>query len=103
MGTRRGTFPLRSRSRRISDWGVGPVARDVSFVANAKVLWTLGTQPSQSLTLVRTRGLVSVTLTAGNAAGAGFFGAHGICMVSPEAFAARPSRRATTGPASNTS
>ncbi len=87
MAIRRGAFRARG-SRRISDWGVGPLARDLIIATTGTFLWTLGTTPSQNLTVVRTRGLVAVRLIGADAAGSGFFGAHGICMVNEDAFAA---------------
>ena len=87
MATRRGGFRAPRVSRRISDWGVGPQARDTSLSGSVTVLWTTGTSPSQNLTVVRTRGLVAATQVLSGAIGDGFFGAHGICMVNEDAFA----------------
>ena len=83
--TRRGGFP--PRSRRTTDWGIGPEAVAVAFSATGKVLWSSGTTPAQNLTLVRTRGLFTINLFSVGAIGDGFAGAVGIYMMTEDAFA----------------
>ena len=74
--------------RRVVDWGLGPCNQNDSITSTGKHLWTQGISPSQNLTLIRTRGFVQVVLLSVGAAGDGFLGAHGICMVTEDAFAA---------------
>ena len=81
----RGGYP--ARSRRIRDWGVGPRAGDEAVGASGKLLWTEGSVSGTNCTIIRTRGLVTVLLKTAAAAGDGFFGAHGIYMMTEDAFA----------------
>ena len=81
---RRGFQP---RSRRTVDWGIGPSTIGASTSVFGNLLWATGTSPTQNLTVVRTRGLVTVTLTAAASAGDGFKGAHGIFMMTDASFA----------------
>ncbi len=77
----------RAPSRRIRDWGVGPSSQNQAISATGKTLWTTGTTSSQNLTVIRTRGLVSIYLQTVAAIGDGFRGAHGIYMMTEDAFA----------------
>ncbi len=83
--TRRGGFQARG-PRRIVDWGLGPQATEEAISATGKTLWTVGTTPSQNLTVIRTRGLVSIYLLTATGVGDGFAGAHGIYMMTEDAF-----------------
>ena len=83
--TRRGGFP--PRSRRISDWGLGPASVNGSISASGKLLWSLATTPSQNLTLIRTRGEITYYLSAATAAVEGYQIASGIYMMTEDAFA----------------
>jgi len=80
-------FPPRSRSKRLTSWEIGPEANDLGASANATVLWTNGIVGSQPVTIIRTRGMAHVYLTAATAIGDGFAGALGIGIVSADAFA----------------
>ena len=82
--TRRGGFPPR-RAKNLT-WGLGPQGAGQLLTVTGKTLWTTGTTPSQELTLMRTRGFVSVTQQSATAIGDGFFGAHGIYMMTEDAF-----------------
>ncbi len=84
MTIRRSRF--QPRSQRIKDWGTGP-STSHDHTATGKILWTTGTTPSQNLTLIRTRGHVQAILKTAAAAGDGFTGAHGIYMMTEDAFA----------------
>ncbi len=85
---RRGSRQLiPGRSARIKDWGLGPSILGGSLSSTGKLLWATGTAPSQNLTVIRTRGLVQVVLTASDIAAGGFAGAHGIYMMTEDAFA----------------
>ncbi len=89
MGFRRNAsrFPQRSgSSRRNTDWGVGPAVDNQTISASGKLLWNLGTTPGINFTVIRTRGTVTVGLQSGGV-GAGFIGAHGIYMMTEDAFA----------------
>ena len=86
MARQRG-FP--SRSRRGTDWGVGPGGSGVTaLVATGSTVLGAGiTLTSLALTVVRTRGLFHCFLDGVLAAdGDGFFGAVGIGLVSTAAF-----------------
>ena len=87
MTTPRRGFQSRA-PRRIVDWGLGPAVAVESFTVASTSIWTLGTTPSQNLTVVRTRGIAHVILTAAAAIGDGFNGAFGIYMMTEDAFAA---------------
>ena len=86
MATRPRGFQRRSPSR-IRDWGLGPAAAQVALNTSGKVLWTDGTTPAQNLTVIRTRGIVTVHMLTASAALSGFKGAHGIYMMTEDAFA----------------
>ena len=86
MASPRRGFQARS-PRRIVDWGLGPAAVTQNASATGKVLWSLGTSPQQNLTVVRTRGHVTVMLQIAGGVGEGFSGAHGIYMMTEDAFA----------------
>ena len=89
MAFRRNVSQRPSRSsRRPTDWGVGPAVANQAIASSGKLLWTTGIVVTASKrTLVRTRGLVtSMLLTAGTPS-AGYFGAHGIYMMTEDAFA----------------
>ena len=85
MTIRRGGFQARG-PRRTTDWGVGPAATDEALTVTGKTLWTTATAPSDNFTLIRTRGYVSVTMNSAGAALDGFVGAHGIYMMTEDAF-----------------
>ena len=87
MTIRRGGFQPRGQTRRITDWGLGPAAFDEQITGSGKTLWSQGTTPSTNLTVIRTRGIVSVYRVSGVAVGDGFSGAHGIYMMTEDAFA----------------
>ena len=88
----RSGFPRRfptSKSRRLTDWGIGPEARDGSLGSTTSVLWSTGVTPTVGkVTIVRTRGGIGLTLTTAGAVGDGFFGAVGIGIVAVPAFTA---------------
>lgn len=79
-------FP--ARSRRLTSWVLGPEANDVGASANATVLWTQTTVTTEPITVIRTRGVCQLYLTAASAIGDGFAGALGIGIVSDQAAAA---------------
>ncbi len=79
-------FP-RASARRLTDWGFGPSSDSQVITGSGKTLWSVGTAPSQPLTLIRTRGLVTVYQTGATAIQDGFEGAHGIYMMTEDAFA----------------
>ncbi len=85
-------FGPRSRShpRRVTTWEQGPIASDVTVQSSTGKLWTSGIfLASQTrATLVRVRGYIHVWQLTATAAGDGFIGAFGLCIVSSEAFAA---------------
>ena len=83
--TRQGGFRARSPAR-IRDWGLGPASSTQVLSASGKTIWSTGTTPGQNLTVIRTRGLVNVTLINATGAGDGIFGAHGIYMMTEDAF-----------------
>jgi len=77
----------RSRHRRTTDWEPGPTSIDQTVSASASLLWTTGTTPGHAVTIVRIRGMLDIYLTVASAAGDGFSGATGICVVAEDAFA----------------
>ena len=83
--TRHGGF--QRQSRKTTDWGLGPANTGTLLTASGKTLWNVGTSPSQNFTVIRTRGNVSVYQFEGIAALDGFAGAHGIYMMTEDAFA----------------
>ena len=84
------TFQHPRGPRRATSWGIGPKSTPLVFTASEKLLWTNGVTAvgGSAYTLIRTRGYVAAYLTVAGAIGAGFRGAHGILMVSEEAFTA---------------
>ncbi len=95
MAHSRGNFSRsRSSNRRLTAWGVGPhtgSAPSASQVISTSgtTLATVGTSAGvEGLTLIRTRGLLTLQLLTADANGSGFFGAFGLCLVGDEAFAA---------------
>ncbi len=87
MAFQRGGFRSQSRGpRRVVDWGLGPAAEPEIFTATGTQLWSLGTTPSQKLTVVRTRGWINYYLTATAAILDGFAGASGIYLMTEDAF-----------------
>ena len=78
----------RVRSRRMTDWGVGPGGTGVTTLSasGSSILGAGVTTVAGIVTLVRTRGLFDVFLTAGVSAGDGMTGAVGIGIVSEPAF-----------------
>jgi len=82
-GFHRGRSP-----RRLTDWTFGPEEVDRTVTANGQQLWSAGTENvGDRVTLVRLRGLLSLTLLTADAAGSGFFGACGVALVTAQAFA----------------
>ena len=76
-------------ARRLTAWALGPADVNGGFTTSAASLWSLGVTPGlEGLTLVRTRGLVSLTLGSATGSTDGFFGALGLIMVTDEALAA---------------
>ena len=73
--------------RRTTDWGTGPGTLVQAITTSGKTLWNVGTSPVQNFTVIRTRGLVSTYLTVAGGIGEGFEGAHGIYMMTEDAFA----------------
>ncbi len=77
-----------SRVRRSVDWGFGPADIGQTISATGKTLWATGiTSAAINLTIVRTHGLVSTYLLTAAAAADGYEGAHGIYMMTEDAFA----------------
>jgi len=84
--SRRNRFP--TTARRSTAWAIGPADVDGGFSASGSALWSVAAAPTQEgLTVVRLRGLVSLTQATAGVALDGFFGAHGICQVTDEALA----------------
>ena len=82
-------FPHRSRSQRKTEWIVGPNMVDGSLSATGKLLFTNGVIiTGGKVTIVRTRGLVSLYNNSASVVGAGFKGAVGIGVVTALAFTA---------------
>ncbi len=80
---------LRGRTRRPTDWGLGPEQDGlIAIAANATVLWSAGVVPVATVfTIMRIRGYVSVWLEASAGIGDGFAFAHGIYMMDSDSFA----------------
>ena len=77
------------RSRRATNWQIGPSTTELSFAATSSALWDTGRSgASAGNTIVRIRGMISYYLTAGAAAGDGFVVASGIYMMDRDSFAA---------------
>jgi len=89
VAIRRRGSPARGqvRSRRNTDWGVGPQSVQQTVSADITFIWTSGTTPSINFTLIRTRGVLTIVLTASASALDGFRGASGIYMMTEDAFA----------------
>ena len=91
MVRRSGYSPRGHRSSGVArDWGAGTGGTGaVSVNAAGPQILGAGVQTVGSeLTLLRTRGIVHLSLTSATSAGDGFFGAIGICVVSDQAFTA---------------
>ena len=89
MAVRRSTFRGRSRSRRTTDWALGPIDRDGSLGSTGVALWSQGiTVTAGKLTVVRIRGMAMVQLLTADAVGSGMHGAVGIGLATSAAFAA---------------
>ena len=80
--------PSLGRSRRLTEWGPGPLASGIAVTSGSQLLWTAGSTVVDKVTIVRIRGLVEIQLHTAAAVGDGFFGAVGFAIVSNEAFAA---------------
>ena len=76
------------RSKRLTEWILGPSSVDGAFSASGKALWSFGAFGDRPVTIVRIRGHMSLYMIASSTVGTGFFGALGIGLVSDEAFAA---------------
>ena len=86
---RRSGFQHQVRSRRSKDWAFGPSAVDQTLNATGSLIWSIGVQTVLGeLTIIRTRGIVNVTQNVGSAAQDGMAGAHGIALVTTQAFTA---------------
>jgi len=82
-------FPLRSRSRRATSWGVGPGATGQNITGSVATLGnTVVAITVERITLIRLRGYLRLTLSTTNAALAGFRGAFGVGIATAEAVAA---------------
>ena len=88
MAVRRGSFPVRGRRpRRVSQWLFGPDMQAIAFTVTGRSIWSTGISSGLNQTIVRIRGVLGITLTAGGLAD-GYFGACGIGLVAENAFAA---------------
>ena len=91
MARRRGYSRASSGSRRVTDWGDGPggVAATAISASSVAILGS-GIVPvsAQKLTLVRTRGLLSLVGLTSTSGGDGFQGAFGIGKIALTAFTA---------------
>ena len=80
----------RSSPRRRVGWNEGPGGfNEIPITVTTSSVSILGlgqTLLADGFTLVRTRGLIQLALTANTAAGDGFQGAFGICVVFAESF-----------------
>ncbi len=80
---------FRPTARRSTSWSIGVAEVDGGFTTSAASLWSATAVPTvEGLTIIRTRGLVRSILASASAVGDGFFGAHGIGIVTDEAIAA---------------
>ena len=80
-------FPSRS-ARRATAWSQGPADVGGGASASGSSLWSASVTPAvEGLTLIRTRGIFSVTQATAGVALDGFFGAIGIQMITAEAAA----------------
>ena len=90
MAFSRRSHPVRTQSRRKTSWDIGVSAQDLTIGGSTGKIWNFGAEVfADGLTLVRTRGYISVVMDAsgGDVFGDGFFGAHGIGVTTVEAFA----------------
>ena len=62
MAHSRGFRPQTRGPKRLTSWQIGAQARDVTASGTSDKLWTTGAQATQPLTVIRTRGLVSILL-----------------------------------------
>ena len=88
MALSRGSFVRgrQSRTRRRPSWNGGPDGT-LSRTTSGSTLFGTGAQTVvDEITLIRTRGILSLQVTAADAVLAGFDGAVGICVVSENAF-----------------
>ncbi len=87
-------FPRGSSSRRQTAWSIGPATGSApgspqAISASGTTLATIGIGANvQGLTLIRTRGQLTLSLDTAAANGNGFVGAFGIAVVGGEAFTA---------------
>jgi len=86
----RGPVRGQIRSKRMTTWGLGPEEVNGAFSASGSQGWSSGTSltTEAKVTITRIRGIFHVFLTAATAAGDGFSGAAGLCLVSATAFGA---------------
>ena len=90
MARQRG-FQHQTRSRRMVSWGIGPREQGGEISASGSLLWDTGVSLAVETraTVVRTRGIVSVGLVGpGGTDGDSLSGAHGIGIITNDAFAA---------------
>jgi len=78
----------RSNSRRLTSWSAGPKSSLINVASTAAILWDTGAQALvDGLTIVRTRGILVMTMRLATSVGDGFQNwAAGICVVSENAF-----------------
>ena len=74
------------RSRRNTDWAFGPDLVNQTISSSTKILGTTSLTVSEQQTIIRCRGLFTVSLDSATAGG-GFLGAAGIALVNSDAFA----------------
>ena len=90
MGHFRGSNRVQVRSRRKSNWNDGP-GRDTAQTqqgGTGAALFTFGQQALDGgLTLVRTRGMLTLFISSGDAIASGYSGAFGIGICTAAAFA----------------
>ena len=81
-------FRSTNAMRRKTAWGLGPRDTDGGFSATGKALWSSAVVPDENgLTIVRIRGIFSITQATAGVALDGFFGAVGFCIITDEALA----------------
>ena len=85
---RRSGFHRPTQARRLTSWGLGPNAVDISIAATGKQIFTTGVQLANEVraTIVRLRGYCGIYLNSASVVGSGFSGAVGFGIVSLEAF-----------------
>ena len=82
-------FRGRVQTKRSVFWANGPEARDEARASTGAILWTAGvTTILGEVTLVRTRGIISLFNGVAGAIGDGMFGAVGLGIVTVKAFTA---------------